>query len=168
MSFKKCRIVFSLFLACGMLHYTPAYSTSSFLLDAIRADGFDTTVPATLNLAKAKKIEFVSIRKETGKSGSDPGEYKKKCASWILTRSQLEKITRKFKQVSSESQYLAYQVIGCEMTGKIKIDNTAFEYRLNAGSTLTLWRNDSSWHYVYTYKDWPAFFITGEDKPEKY
>jgi len=140
---------------------------NSILSDTNLAEVMDTTYPKVIDLMTAKNIEILSFAKKILK-GDTTDKYYKKCESWSLTSDQLKIVIRKFKPISSEVENLVYSYMACEMTGKIKIDNTEFKYWINAGSTLTLINKDTTLYFGCSSKECKRFFLTGKDLPESF
>lgn len=132
--------------------------------DAILKKLIDTTIPKiiSIDLKKVKKIEVLSINKEIGKDSTNVEDYEK-CKSWSLTIDQLKFVIRKFVQMSSESRYLTYLYMPCNMKGEIKIDSIEFRYWIGAGSTLTLKNKDTTLYFGCPGNKCKKFFLSGKD-----
>lgn len=120
----------------------------------------DTLPPMKeLNLTTAKTIEVLSLEKRT--PADSAGENHKPCKAWSLTAKQIETLVRKFKQMTSEEQYLSYSFYDCNIRGDIKIDQVIYKYWIEAGGTLTLKANDTSFYYGCQDETSKKYFISG-------
>lgn len=116
-----------------------------------------------ISFRKAKTIEILSLIKETSNWENTTEEETKACNTWSLTKDQIKAMIRQFEQVASEEINYAYEYWPCRLTGKLKVDSITYKYFLNAGSHLTLIKDDPGGiTFVYCGKKGKKLFLSGE------
>lgn len=122
----------------------------------------DTIPGGSVNFKTARSVRILSLEKKQ-RAGDDSDQYINKCRSWSLTATDIIKLLKYFRPMSSEEQYLIYLVMPCEMIGEMEIDHVKYQFWINAGSTLTLKKGDTTFYFGCSDPHCKKYFLAGED-----
>ncbi|SHN46173.1 N-acetylmuramoyl-L-alanine amidase [Chitinophaga sp. CF418] len=111
-------------------------------------------------------ILIKSMEKVTGINGK--GEpIISKCKDWTLDSASIVKMIRNSYPINSHDFMYLYNVLECELTGKIAINNVPYKIVINAGSYFKLFGNDTTYIFGCSSENCKQFFLKQGGDPER-
>lgn len=110
-------------------------------------------------LKKIKTIEVLTIDKENRRIASTGEDMGDKCDKWDLNKTNIEKILKASKPISTHEWHYLYDVIPCYYYGEVKINKQVFSYSINAGSFINISNADTGFLLGCTDKKLEKYFL---------
>ena len=152
-----------------MKHYIQPLIVSIFLLSTFSNVHCQTLKSdkktGTIQLDKVRKdVSIISINKEDTK---EDDEFRTSCEKWTLDKAAIMKIVALSKPISSHDFMYLYYVLPCEIKGKLVVDNTTYDYIINAGSFMKLSYGDTTYYYDCSDKEIEKYFLSKGGNPKR-
>lgn len=90
-----------------------------------------------------------------------------KCKDWTLDSASIVRMIRNSYPINSHDFMYLYDVLECELTGKIEINDVPYKLVINAGSYFKLFGNDTTYIFGCSGENCNQFFLKQGGDPER-
>lgn len=152
------------------MRHTSLYTLSIFLFLCISNASCQTTADKQKTIKafplNQNKISIIGIEKDSSAS-SGKSEYNSTCQGWSLDKKAVVEIIKAVRPISMHDFMYLYNVLPCEIEGKLKIGDKEYSYVINAGSFMKLSSKDTTYYYGCSAKECEKYFLSTGGDPNK-
>jgi len=112
-------------------------------------------------------ITIIDISKSAPKNHNKVDEFDSLCQTWTLSQNDILEIIKYSKPISMHDFMYLYNVLPCEVKGKLKVGDKEYNYVINAGSFMKLSSNDKTYYYGCTAEECEKYFLSTGGDPNR-
>ncbi|MCB0695950.1 MAG: YdcF family protein [Chitinophagaceae bacterium] len=90
----------------------------------------------------------------------DSATYNGICGTWTMDSLTASKLLNHFKPIDGQQWHYFYDVLPCEVSGRLKTGDTEYAFSINAGSYLVLYNQQTNFYYGYVGDSCKKYFLS--------